>query len=431
MKQLLRGAAIAAVAIGSFTACNMDYFQTDNFAGGSYRPTFAVPIANINITVGQLLKQFENNIVLTEDPSDTSRSFLTLIFSDTLKAITMDQFGSGATIPAGAEVQLPKEKVDLRIFGNIKDGAFTLTDPSVTFELDNSTSTGYTVEFRDGVDTNFYTYNVNTSKSKFLEVTDANHPFPVDANSKGSFSLDNNNLQNVDVKGEPLPGKAMTDVMEPTPKYLYYGINLKTTESTSSLGGEVGVIANVFLPLQGYGNVTRRDTFKYEFLDTDTISEVQVNFVELRVIINNGLPLEGKLSNAIVVDTTTSPWTQLMEIELAGEDGNPTDGILIPAATDGTADFHYTSQERLSDIILSNFEMVQPVNFANQVPVGNEISQVEAIARGNKIMIDVQIITGNNPEEIKMYSDQSMNIRLALRAQANLDLGAILSDDTE
>ncbi len=434
MKQLLRGAAIAAVAIGSFTACNMDYFKTDNFAGGSYRPTFAVPIANIDISAGDLLGRFSNSILLTAEPSDTGdRSFLTMIFSDTLDPITMGQFGGGGTIPAGATVSLPEERVDLRIFGNIKDGTFVLTNPSVIFELENTTSTAYTLEFRDSVGGSFYTENVNTGNKHFLEVTDARHPFPVDSDpaTRDTFSLHNGNLEYPQMLGV----KAMTQVMEPTPKYLYYGVDLTTTASTSDLTGEVGVIASVFLPLQGYGNITRKDTFAYEFLDADTISEVEVNFVELRIIINNGLPLEAKIAKAIVIDTTTTPWTQLMEIELTDENGSTTgakSGILIPAALeDKTTDWRYIAEEKLSDIILSNFEMVQPVNYANQVPIGDMISQVEAISQGNKIMLDVEIYTAEQDKEIKMYSDQSMNIRLALRAQANMDLGTVLSDSTK
>ena len=430
MKQLLRGAAIAAVAIGSFTACNMDYFKTDNFAGGSYRPTFAVPIANINITVEQLLGQYENNLVLIGEAPDTgSRSFLTMIFTDTLDPITMGQFGAGVAIPAGSKLSLPEERADLRIFGNISNGTFTLTNPSVIFTLTNTTKTGYSLEFRDGLNNSFYTQNVNTGIPYYLEIKDEpRHPYQIGKTGLDTFSLSNRNLEYPDFPGV----KAMTKVMEPTPKHLYYGIDLTTTETTTDLSGEVGIVASVFLPMRGYGNIVRRDTFEYEFLDTDTISEVQVNFVELRFIINNGLPLEGTISGAIVVDTTTTPWTQLMEIELNDENGDATDGIFIPGAKAiPTEEFKYTSEERLSDIVLSNFEMVQPVNLANQVPIGDEISEVEAIGRGNKIMLSVVIKTADNPEEIKMYSDQSMNIRLALRAQANMDLGTVLSDSTK
>ena len=92
----------------------------------------------------------------------------------------------------------------------------------------------------------------------------------------------------------------------------------------------------------------------------------------------------------------------------------------------------YTKAEKLSEIILTRAEKVQPVNFNSGVAVGPEITQIEAIAQGNKILMNVQVYTAginqttNQGDEIKMYSNQSMNIKIGVRAQASLEIGDYL-----
>lgn len=431
MQRPLRGAIIASIALGSLGACNLDYFNTEKFAGGSYRPTVAVPIAQVDVTMAELLKSFESDIILTDEPSDTgTREFLTLVFADTLEPLTLPTIigGAAAVIP-GLKYSLPVERVDLRIFGTLKDGSFNLTNPRVDFRLDNTTGVSYEMEFRDGLNNDFYTQKVDGTQTKYLEITDAAHPYPIPANDFYEFSLDNDNL----VYPESPGLKAMTTVVEPTPKYLFYGIDLTTTSSSTDLTGEVGVVASVFLPLRGYGFSTRKDTFKYEFLNTDTAG-AELNFAELRFNITNGLPLTGEIFSAEVIDTTQTPWVKMMDIPLYNTDGTiDPRGVLIEGATGGSAtnDWVYTPAIKTSDIILSNDIMVQPVVYGTSTPVGLPISQIAAMSGGNKMMVEVNLKTSKtnaDPNtEVKFYSDQSLNIKIGIRAQANIDLGAELN----
>ena len=433
MKKPLRGAIIASIALGSLGACNLDYFETDRFAGGSYRPTLAVPLVEVNLTVEDILKSYENNILLEADQADTSRKFLTLVFSDTLEPITLAPYAVGGTVPAGVTVPLPLERVDLRIFGNLQDGTFTLTDPSVIFDLDNSTAASFEMEFRDGLDGEFYTQKVNDVQKNYLEVTAPEHPYPIPANDMYTFELNNDNL----IYPSSPTEDAMTRVIEPTPKHLYYGVDLTTTNTTTDLSGEVGVVASVFLPLKGYANTGRKDTNKYEFITTDTAG-AELNFAELRLIIQNGLPITGEVLEISVVDTTTTPWTKMMDLNLTEEDGSiNTEGILIDGATGGNEanDWTYTPTEKLNDIIITNSkdaaDLVQPVVYGTNTPVGLPMSQIEALGKGNKIVLEVDLKTSktdNDPTTVvKLYSDQSLKIKVALRAQASLDLGAELN----
>jgi hypothetical protein len=431
MKNPLRGAIIASIALGSLGACNLDYFDVDKFAGGSYRPTLAVPLVEVNLTVADILKSYENNILLSPDQDDTSRKFLTLVFSDTLDPISLNSYALAGIVPQGTTIPLPIEKVDLRIFGNLQDGSFTLTDPSVIFNLDNSTAATFDLEFRDGLNGEFYTQKVNDVQKNYLEVTDALHPYPISANDLYDFTLNNDNLLYPNSPTE----LAMTRVINPTPKFLYYGVDLTTTNTTTNLDGKVGVVASVFLPLKGYANTGRKDTIAYEFISTDT-GGAELNFAEIRLIITNGLPISGEIFSAEIIDTTTTPWTKMMNLQLNEEDGTiNTAGILIDGATGGSEanNWEYTPTEKLNDIILTNskevIDLVQPVEYGTNTPVGLPMSKIEALGEGNKIVLEFNLKTSKinaDPKTVvKMYSAQTMNIKVGVRVQASLDLGAV------
>jgi len=432
MRRIFRGAALLAIVAGVFSACDLDYFKPDNFAGGSYKPTVAVPLANLNLTVEDLLKSYENNVIL--EPEGDGRSRLNLIFSDTMAPVKLESFATAGVVPPGQSLDLPTEKVDLRLFGAFQDGFFRFTNPSVIFTLHNTSKVPLSVEFRDGANSDFYTVRKDGSNQRYILIDDAaaNHPFPLPADAGFyNYSLNDNNIDYTDDIGA---GDAMTQILEPTPKFLHYGTRLHTNNVApeTDLNGEISVITSVHLPLRGYGNVSRWDTLKYEFIDTGQVDEL--NFVEIRFNITNGLPLEAEIKSAIIVDTTTTPWTKVMDIPLTNEDGSISDGIFIPGATGvgESSGWKYTKAEKLSEIILTRAEKVQPVNFNSGVAVGPEITQIEAIAQGNKILMNVQVYTAginqttNQGDEIKMYSNQSMNIKIGVRAQASLEIGDYL-----
>ena len=343
----------------------------------------------------------------------------------------MNSYALAGIVPQGTTIPLPIEKVDLRIFGNLQDGSFTLTDPSVIFNLDNSTAATFDLEFRDGLNGEFYTQKVNDVQKNYLEVTDALHPYPISANDLYDFTLNNDNLLYPNSPTE----LAMTRVINPTPKFLYYGVDLTTTNTTTDLDGKVGVVASVFLPLKGYANTGRKDTIAYEFISTDT-GGAELNFAEIRLIITNGLPISGEIFSAEIIDTTTTPWTKMMNLQLNEEDGTiNTAGILIDGATGGSEanNWEYTPTEKLNDIILTNskevIDLVQPVEYGTNTPVGLPMSKIEALGEGNKIVLEFNLKTSKinaDPKTVvKMYSAQTMNIKVGVRVQASLDLGAV------
>ncbi|GAB5538870.1 MAG: hypothetical protein Salg2KO_09730 [Salibacteraceae bacterium] len=428
MKNSLKLAALFVVGAGVFTGCNLNYFQPDNFAGGSFKSTYAAPIADLNITVEDLLNLQSNNI-LTEN--DNGRNFLKLIFSDTIEGLTLDDYAVAGVVPAGVTIPVPSDRVDLKIFGNFADGTFRLTNPSVTFTILNETAVSYEMRFRDGnagTDEDFFTQRADGSNKRILEVDDADHPYPIDANANYTFTFNNDN---VIYKDDPTGanGGAMTQIMEPTPKFLNYGVNLTTTSTSTDASGSVDIVADVELPLQGFGNVTRIDTANYEFLEEEQTDFV--NFAELRFAVRNGLPITGAIVSAVIIDTTQGGWVKVMDIPLYETDGGTSDGILIQGADPGSApDWKTTPADVITDIILSRERKVQPVLLGTTIPAGPELNEIEAVAQGNKMIIEIEIRTTDfdqtTPSEVKIYTDQSMQLKLGFRAQAAGDINNLL-----
>jgi hypothetical protein len=415
MKRFLKNVGLGFLLFATAYSCNLDYFNPT---------TFAVPIANLKLTVGDILKRFDNNIVLTDEGS---RSFLTLIFTDTLEPIELDQFAQVGVVPQGTPIPIANEKVDLKLFGTFDNGSFQLTNPRVDFTIINTTKSSFELEFIDGNGGEFYTEKKDGTNKRALEISsNAAHPYPIPMETTYKFSLDNSNVIYVDDPSGTLGG-AMTQVMEPTPKFLNYSVNLTTTNtntlSQTGGNGSVQVLAGVFLPLEGFGDISYLDTANYEFIDTGQVDDLE--YMEIRLIMNNGIPLECGLVQAVIIDTNTTPWTRMLELPLLNSDDSKSDGIVVPAATQD-ANWKTTAIEKLTDIVLTKDELVQPTNNNNtNIAVGPEISQIEAVAKGNKLIIEVAIKTTGRDEQtsVKMYNDQFLKIRMGIKAQAGLELG--------
>lgn len=429
MRRTFQKTVLFASLVGAFSACNLDYFQPDKFAGGSYKPTLAVPLVNLNLSVEDLLKNFKNSVIL--EPEGDGRSRLTLIFSDTMAPVMLNSFASAGVVLPGQSQDLPIKKVDLKIFNAFQDGFFRFTNPEVVFTMQNTSKVPFLVEFRDGVNNEFYTIRKDGTNQRFIQINDSEAGHPISVKADGGFynlKLTNDNVDYTDAVGA---GDAMTQILEPTPKFLFYGTRLHTNNIApeTDLSGQINLVASVHLPLRGYGNVSRMDTLPYEFIDTGQVDAL--NFVEMRFIINNGLPLEAEIQSAVIVNTNTTPWTKIMDIPLSDENGNTSNGIFIPAASGGSGSngFKYSAEEQITDLIFSRSEKVQPVSYNTGIPIGPKLNQIEAIAQGNKILMKVKVYTAdfnsstNNGDEIKIYSEQSLNLKIGLRAQASLELG--------
>lgn len=426
MKRFSILATVVVLGILIVTACKKEYFNPDNFAGGSFKPSVAVPLADLSISVDDILKRWETNVLQEYDPSVSSGTdsvfFLQLIYTDSLDPADLGQFGTGGVI-APIPVPLPTEKVNLRIFETFDNGDFRLTNPSVRFNITNTSEYAFDLEFRDGDNADLYTekqVNGQAVERRDLEITDADHPYTIPARVSSStagelsFTLNNDNIRYV---ADPNDLEPMSSVLEPTPKFLYYGVTLTPQSSGTNTGGVLNLTAEVLLPLEGYGNITYFDTLNYSFVNEEEAS--QLNFAELRLIVDNGMPLEAVIS-AIVVDSVN--FDTIMELPIY-ENGDPkSSGMIVGAAAPGPAPDYRPAEANteLSDIALYN---VDP-------NTGERLDQIQKLAKGNKIILKavVQTTDYSNQQTVKMYSDYRMRVRLGVRAQASLDAGELIDE---
>lgn len=408
MKKRLIYSTMALVLATS--ACKKEYFETKRFAGGSYGPTVAVPIAELEMQLSDLLKKYDNEINLVYDPNvdlsnGDSAFYLELIFTDTLEPLSLDNFDT-LNIIAPITISLPKEKVDLRVFGSL-DGDpsnfFRLTNPSVRFNFENTTDYPFEIEFRDGTDTNLYTENTETGEKRFLEIVGGNNPYTVPANSgSSSLVLTNDNVQNISSGSG-----ALTEVFEPTPKFLYYGIDITPLGSGTNTGGHVQVYADVVLPLEGYGNIVYNDTSTYEVEDFEEEGTDNIDFVELRLIVENGLPMEAKIS-ATVYDTTSGPWEPVLDLPLFENGQKDVEGIVVRGAKPSSS---------------PPFRPVGSVTETTDVRI--EGADLDAFLSGQKVVITANFYTSGYDDEdvVKLYDDYSLKVQLGARAKAAANIG--------
>lgn len=421
MKTLIKSFALAGIAIAGLTTCKKEYFQPDRFAGGSYEPTVALPLLDMEFKTVNIMKKWQSDLELEYDPDvstgNDSVYSLQLVYSDTLDSLDLADFeAAGIIVPI--TVPFPTQRVNLRIFGDFPDGSFRLTNPSVAFHITNTTNYPFELEFRDGPNNDLYTQkevNGQVSDRRDMEIIDPTHPYQVPgqtATTPFTFVLNNDNIRYVD---DPTDTEPMAAVLEPTPKYLYYGVNLTPQGTGPNNGGQLVVAADVILPMEGYGNIVYRDTVPYSFIEPDEAD--QINYAELRLITENGLPLEA-IIEATVYDSSDLS-TAIMKLPFY-EDGNPkSPGIVAGAApVESSSPYRVTATNKeITDIGIYN---VHP-------QTGAIINDVEKLARGNRIIITATLQSTNAAasQRVKMYSDYSLKVKLSVKAQANLDLGSI------
>jgi len=431
MKRSLRPLGLFGGIILAMGACTKGYFDFDKFEGGAYQPTFAVPLAEANITVDQVLNRWDSDIekIYSSEHSNPDSVFsLNLIYEDSLDPVLDNVFAVGGQ-SVMQTFSLPTESVLLRIFGNFDDGYFRLNKPEIEFTIDNQSNVPFTLTFRDGDNGDFYTAKIDddntpiASTVRYLELLDNDWPIP--ASGMYSQTLKNSNTIYV---ADP-SDSALTSIIEPTPKKMFYGIDITPTAAVTTNGGSVYVHSRLTLPLQGWGKINFKDTLTMQAFD-DTAYVDNLGYMELRMIVENGLPLDATIK-ATVYDSTASGLVPLLDLRLMDEDDNlKTTNMVIPGATAGSASQDYRPQAtvtELTDIVISSFENASYTDASGAVVTNANMNEVEALIEGEKIVITaVATTTGeSNQETVRMYSDYTMNIKLGVKVNANMDINEV------
>jgi hypothetical protein len=405
--------AVALLALAGISfACNREYFEIKKITSDSINPTYAIPIADVEITIEQLVKRFTNDLENIYDPnySTTTDSvfFLQIEYIDTLAPLA----GPANALPAGtalAPIKIPLDSIELNLFGQLggNEAFFRLINPSVRFTFLNSIDKAFELTF----DT-LYTRRTTDNQIFPFKVLDSSLPFQIGkalttgAMMETSFTLSNENTESY--TGDPNP---LTNVIEPTPKYVYYASTLNPvgTDATAA-GGQVQVISNVLLPLEGFGSFYYRDTVPFNLVDSGQAD--LVNEILLRMVFTNGLPLDAEVE-VLIYDSTQ--WSLIFDVPIYDENGvlKPNGAFIEAAEVQGASnDFRPASPKKFfSDLKLTSTEFKQAV-------------------KGNVMVINAKLFTTDfdrtnanhlNSATVKMYTDYSLRVQMGLKTQLNID----------
>lgn len=397
-------------------ACNKEYFEIKKITSDSVNPTYAIPLADVEISIEQLVKRFTNDLENIYDPnySTTSDSvfFLQIEYIDTLDPL----YGPSDAIPSGTAldpIQIPLDSIELNLFGQLggNEAFFRLINPSVRFTFLNSIDKAFELTF----DT-LYTRRTSDNQIFPFKVLDSSLPFQIGkatiagATQESSFTLSNENTESYNGMANPL-----TNVIEPTPKYVYYASTLYPVDNdATAAGGQVQVISNVLLPLEGFGSFNYRDTVPFNLVDTGQAD--LVNEVLLRMVFTNGLPLDAEVTVSIYDSTQ---WNLIYELPIYDENGllKPNGAFLEAAQVQGAAeDYRPDSPNKFfSDLKLTSAEFKEAV-------------------KGNVVVVNAKLFTTDfdrtstnhsNSTTVKMYTDYSLRVQIGLKTQLNIDPNSI------
>jgi hypothetical protein len=410
--RLLRVASALSITAVVAVACNTEYFELNKISSDSFSPTFAVPIADMDITIGQLVNRYAKDLENVYDPNYSSGSdsvfFLQIEYNDTLESIA----GPSQDIPAGFPadpIVFDLDSVELNLFGELggNDAFFRLLNPSIKFTYLNSIDKAFELEF----DT-LYTKKISNNQTYPFRVIESLSPFPIakpaTAGAVEESALELNNQTTASYNGSANP---MTNVIEPTPKFIYYGSTL-TPVGTDAMkaGGEMKLISTVLLPLEGFGSLNFVDTTSFEPVDTTYIAAVDE--VLVRMLFTNGLPMDAEISVSIYDSTT---WTKVYELPVYDENGlEKPNGAFVEAAETGTASNDYRPGE--------------PTRFFSDIRMSAD--EFRQVMKGNAMIINADIFTTGfdrtsadhvNSKTIKMYTDYTIRVQLGLKTRLNID----------
>lgn len=371
------------------------------------KPTWAIPLASGHMTMADILKAKPQNIDVLGDTSTGSYTY-EIIYSDTLDPITLNTLGGLSFIPPFSGLSLGERSILLEMFGNIDNGSFYLTDPTIEFVFINE----FEAQFQLNLDSTFTIKKDGTNQKDFL-IT--GQPIQIDSGTQlnpktSSFEANNANTFSLP---DNLPG-ALTNVFEPTPKFIHFTPVLSSAAGASNVTGErLDMIARVHLPLTGYGFFEYKDTLPYDFTGTDSIVDLttSIDFAAIRIGLKNSLPLSAQVLNATIIDTATDKI--IGTIAFFDSTGKSQDAPFLVASGPGTVN-KVTSEWNIS----SNYTDVA-VYRDNPATGKNDF---ETLQNGNAIILSVRLESDaySTTKKVSIFSDMGLNVNIGLRTRINL-----------
>ena len=401
-KHILPGIAAGLLAL-SLTSCQESF---------EWSPTYAVPLANGELSVGEIIGARPSDLL--SDSLSNGLVTYELNYIDTLETILAASFGLNQKY----YLSPPEQRVFLRMFGNVDNGYFYFTNPSVEFTFLNTVNATFDVDLE-----NTYTENANTGTIFPFTIDPSVLPVQISAgeiNNPGIGTLPLSNANTFDSQGNP---GALTAVFSPTPKYLYYTPAITPTSGGLNIG-TFTPIANVRLPMEGYGRIERYDTIPYNFKDSlfkfggdEDIYSAEAglgDFALLKMTFENGLPLQVEISGDIYNDSNAT--SKIASLPFYDENGDPlSTSIVVGGATQNS-------------ISPSGSPTTIPTIQTTEVRIERESSasgfaDLTDISAGQAIVLKLVFYTTDeqNNSTIKIFDDQSLKFNLGIRVNGQAE----------
>ena len=284
-------------------------------------------------------------------------------------------------------INTDEDSVRIKIFDNVINGTFALEEAFIDLTVENSF----------GLPVDFSLENITSFNLETGEEIDLN--FPTDLGLDGqstlggspeevTFSFDNGNTN-------------VVDLLEPTPKVIYFALNATSNPNGPPPPGEFNFITHdsrldvgidVLLPLKGYArDILLIDTLS---IDIDFDEYEEVDSIEFKIRTMNGLPTTGEVQ-IVFLDELLTPLDSLFE----------TPSPIIQSGSVG------------SDGIVTNSTETTQVITVNKVKADN-------LSNTNKVVVMAILNTNNSQSEdiVRFMDYYRLQLNLGAKIYGNIEV---------
>ena len=385
--------------ICTVSACIKDEYDLNKLTSANYSPEVAMPLVHTKFSVEEILTMSADQGAndpenLEEDPD----GLMKFMYSDTLfskKAsdfITFPPMTSLLTNYTGSDtVQLPVDSIDLnlKVYNKVIGGSFYFEDPTIHITVTNSIGMP--------VDLTFTTFETWSAINGTTIIQLFSTPPPIALTPSPAFPLNPGDVS-VTTYTYDKTNSNVQDFLLTAPKYLYYAVrgvtNVPTTIPNFVVDtSEFSVEVLLELPLYGYASfLTLGDTLPFSLgINDPSKDDLYAESATFVVNAYNGFPINAVLQLSFL-DTVTN--TLLDSLFYNGEQTVFNAGPVGPAPAYRVSSIKHTVTEVFVDK-----------------------ARLDRIGSANKLIIRGTLTTENNPALVKIYSDYTLELKLAVRAE--------------
>jgi hypothetical protein len=283
-----------------------------------------------------------------------------------------------------------KDSTLIRIFSNVTDGYFELTNPFIKLDFENSFGIPVGINISD-----LYSINLNTNTQTNILLSSFQNPFTIESPAllqlgssiTSTFYLDKTNSN-------------MKSLLNSSPKYFVYGFNVNANPTGAQPGARnfvtdksrINIKTEVELPLEGFAyGFTITDTLDFELPVEDS---EDINWVTFRLAFQNGFPVNVKMQT-IFLDENYNPIDSLFSLN---------DNLISSGLTDALGKVTTPAKE-IKEITVDK-DRFSKLKRAKYI-----------IIRGESNSLNASGANPNNPV-VKIYSDYKLGVKLGIKVNS-------------